>query len=103
MLGKIIKKIWLIWIWIISLSLTGCFHVPDKDRLPSKNKVETWDVKNNDEIEKAIDSLIDWINIISSEWNDIKDIEDDKIDDMQNFTGQEISTETWFIDNNIEL
>lgn len=102
MLGKIIKKIWLIWIWIISLSLTGCFHVPDKDRLPSKNKVETWDVKNNDEIEKAIDSLIDWINIISSEWNDIKDIEDDKIDDMQNFTGQEISIETWFIDNNIE-
>ena len=102
MLGKIIKKIWLIWIWIISLSLTGCFHVPDKDRLPSKNKVETWDVKNNDEIEKAIDSLIDWINIISSEWNDIKDIEDDKIDDMQNFTGQEIFIETWFIDNNIE-
>ena len=41
-------------------------------------------------------------NIISSEWNDIKDIEDDKIDDMQNFTGQEISIETWFIDNNIE-
>ena len=74
------KKIWLICLCLASLSLVGCFHVPDKDWLPSKNKVENWDIGKNDEMEKAFDSFMNGIEIASKEWNEIKNKEDVEID-----------------------
>jgi hypothetical protein len=45
---------------LTSLSLAGCFHVPDEDWLPSRNKVKTENVKQeNVEVEQAINSLVD--------------------------------------------
>jgi len=36
------KKIWLFCLCLASLGLVGCFHIPDEDWLPSRNKVNTW-------------------------------------------------------------
>ena len=83
MVNKLIKKIWFICLWLASLALAGCFHVPDEDWLLSSNKAETWDIKN-DEMDEALNSLMDWINMISSDWNDLKNNESD-----------EISTDDW--------
>ena len=70
------KKIWLIYLCLVSLGLVGCFHVPDEDWLPSRNKTKTEDVKNDEEVEQAINSLIDWVNMISSKWNEMKNNEE---------------------------
>jgi hypothetical protein len=80
------KKIWLLCLCLASLGLVWCFHVPDEDWLPSKNKVDSEKVKNNIEVEQAIDSFMDWINSISSE-----------LDEMKN---EEITTEEW---ENVEV
>lgn len=61
------KKIWIFCLCLASLSLVGCFHVPDEDWLPSKNKVETWNIQKDTEVEDAINSLTDWVNLISSQ------------------------------------
>ncbi len=65
------KKIWLLCLCLASLSLAGCFHIPDKDWLPSKNKVNTWNTQN-EEIENALNSFMDWINVVSTQRNDMK-------------------------------
>lgn len=78
MINKLIKKIWFICLWLASLALAGCFHVPDEDWLLSCDKAETWDVKN-DEMDEALNSLMDWINMISSDWNEMKNEENDEI------------------------
>ncbi len=65
------KKIWLICLCLASLSLAWCFHVPDEDRLPSRNKVKTGDINENAEIEQAIDSLMEWFDIASSQLDDM--------------------------------
>ena len=87
MMNKLIKKIWFICLWFVSLTLVGCFHVPDEDWLPSRNHVDTWDIKKDEELEQAINSFMNWIDMISSweELNDNGDIETnveelDKID-----------------------
>jgi len=80
------KKIWLFCLCLASLGLVWCFHVPDEDWLPSKNKVDSEKVKNNIEVEQAIGSFMDWINSISSE-----------LDEMKN---EEITTEEW---ENVEV
>ena len=72
------KKIWLLCLCLASLGLVGCFHIPDEDWLLSCDKAETWDVKN-DEMDEALNSLMDWINMISSYWNDLKNNESDEI------------------------
>lgn len=77
------KKIWLFCLCLASLSLVGCFHVPDEDWLLSSDKAWTWDIKN-DEMDEALNSLMDWINMISSDWNSLKSNEND-----------EFSTEDW--------
>ena len=69
MVNKSIEKIWLICLWLASLALAGCFHIPDEDWLPSRNKVETWNVEKSDEVGQAVNSLLDWFNMISSELN----------------------------------
>lgn len=61
------KRIWIFCLCLASLSLVGCFHVPDEDWLPSKNKVETWNIQKDTEVEDAINSLTDWVNLISSQ------------------------------------
>lgn len=66
MVNKLIKRIWFICLWLASLALAGCFHIPDEDWLLSSNKAETWDIKN-DEMDEALDSFMEWINMISSE------------------------------------
>ena len=81
MVDKSIKKILLICLCLISFSLVGCFHVPDKDWLPNRNKVNTWDIKNNEEMEDAINSLMNGVNIISSEWNVLNEY--DEINDEE--------------------
>ena len=72
------KKIWLLCLCLASLGLVGCFHIPDEDWLPSKNKVNTWDTQKDEEMEDALNGIMDWINMISSEWNE-KDGEDSEI------------------------
>ena len=92
------KKIWFLCLCLASLSLVGCFHIPDEDWLPSRNKVKTEDVeKENEEVEEAINSFVDWFNIIStqrSEMNENEITEEDKwaenIDESE-----EIITEEW--------
>lgn len=66
MWNKLFKKIWLISLCLASLALVGCFHIPDEDWLPSRNKVDTWNIQKNDEVEQAVNSLIQWIDIVSS-------------------------------------
>lgn len=72
MFGKLIKKIWLIYLCLASLTLVGCFHVPDEDWLPNKNKVSTWNTQKDDEMEQALSSFMSWIDIISSQRNEMK-------------------------------
>ena len=64
------KQIWLLCLCLASLSLAGCFHIPDEDWLPSRNKVNTWNTQNDD-VEKALNSFMDWINIVSSQRNEL--------------------------------
>ena len=78
------KKIWLFCLCLASLGLVGCFHIPDEDWLPSKNKVNTWDTQKDEEMEDALNGIMDWINMISSDWNSLKSNEND-----------EFSTEDW--------
>ena len=79
MINKLIKKIWFICLWLASLALAGCFHIPDEDWLPSRNKVKTWNIQKENEIDEAINSFMDWINMISSDWDNLKHNESDKI------------------------
>ena len=65
------KKIWLFRLCLASLSLVGCFHVPDEDWLPSKNKVNTWDSQKDDEVKNVINEFMDGVNLISSERDDL--------------------------------
>ena len=73
MVSNPIKKFWFICLCLTSLSLVWCFHVPDEDRLPSKNKVET--IQKDNQVEQALNSFIDWIGMVSSQRNDMKDNE----------------------------
>ena len=79
MLGKSIKRIWLICLCLASLTLVGCFHVPDEDWLPNRNKLDTWDIHQDEEIEQALNSFISWVNMISSEWDEMKHEENGEI------------------------
>lgn len=83
MINKLIKKIWFICLWFASLSLVGCFHVPDEDWLPSKNKINTWNIEKENEMNQAIDSFMDWINTISSQRNEIKDNENKEVENIE--------------------
>ena len=70
------KKIWLLCLCLASFSLVGCFHVPDEDWLPSKNKVNIWNTQKNDEVENAINEFMDEVTLISSEWDEMNNEED---------------------------
>jgi len=70
------KKIWLLCLCLASLSLVWCFHIPDEDWLPSKNKVNTWNIEEENEMDQALNDFMGWINMISSDWDEIKNEED---------------------------
>jgi len=80
------KKIWLLCLCLASLGLVGCFHIPDEDWLPSKNNVNTWDTHKDDEMEQALNSFMDWINMISSGWNELKNEETtaEEVEEVEN-------------------
>ena len=69
------KKIWLLCLCLASLSLAWCFHVPDEDWLPSRNKIKTENVEKNEEVEQAINSFMQWIDMISTDWNELENEE----------------------------
>ena len=71
------KKIWLLCLCLASLGLAGCFHIPDEDWLPSKNKVDTWNTQN-EEVENALNSFMDWINVVSTQRIGMKTEEDEE-------------------------
>ena len=73
------KKIWLLCLCLASLGLVGCFHIPDEDWLPSKDKVKTENVEKDDEVEQAINSFMQWIDMISSNWNELENEGNDEI------------------------
>lgn len=95
------KKIWLLCLCLASLGLVGCFHVPDEDWLPSKNNAETWNVQKDEEMEQALNSLMQWFDIISSDWNELKDDEiiDEEVENVE--VEDEIVSEEDIIDNEI--
>ena len=78
MIAKSLKKIWLFCLWISSLIIAGCFHIPDEDWLPSKNKPEIQQ-KDDQEVEQAVNSFIDWFGMISTQRNEIKNNEDTEV------------------------
>ena len=106
------KRIRLICLCLASLGLAWCFHVPDEDWLPSRNKAKTEDVKN-DEVEQAINSFIDWVNMISSEWDEMKNNgettwEENEIEDAENSelggeTNEEIDENDGIGEDNVNI
>ena len=75
------KKIWLFCLCLASLSLAWCFHIPDEDWLLSDGEVETWNVQKDEELEHALNSFMNWIDIISNEWNNKNSEENNSIVD----------------------
>jgi hypothetical protein len=94
------RKFWLLCLCLASLGLVGCFHIPDEDRLPSKNKVENWNIQQDGEMQQALNSFIDWINMISSDRNELKNEENNgtTAEDVEN-----IEVETWNIQQDEEI
>ena len=88
MIDKLIKKLWVVCLCLTSFSLIGCFHVPDEDWLPSKNKINTWNTQNDD-VEKALNSFMDGIDMVSSQRNEMKN---DEIKETNN-EDEEITTD----------
>ena len=84
------KKIWLFCLCLASLTLVGCFHIPDEDWLPSKNKVNTWDSQKDDEVKNVINEFMDGVNLISSERDDLNN-EEDTEEERENSTNEDIS------------
>ena len=100
------KKIWLLCLCLASLSLVGCFHIPDEDWLPSRNKVNTWSTQND--VEKALNSFMEWIDMVSSQRNDMKSEEissegsDENVIEIENngiIDNASVDWETWDILN----
>ncbi len=89
-MDKAIKKFWLVCLWLASLCLVGCFHVPNQDWLPNKNKIDTWNIQKDTEMQQAVDSFMEWIDIISSQRDESKKDEDKIVD-----TGDFENIKTW--------
>lgn len=78
------KRIWIFCLCLASLSLVGCFHVPDEDWLPSKNSVDIWDIQKDDEMDQALNDIMEWINMVSSQRNDMKNEENEESEQIIN-------------------
>jgi len=97
------KKIWLLCLCLASLGLVGCFHIPDEDWLPSKNKVNTWNVQKDEEMEQALDSFVEWFNTLSSERDEIKNEEDNRITTKEWEENTIVLENEEIIDNEVEI
>lgn len=98
MINNFTKKVWIICLCLVSLSLAWCFHIPDEDWLPSKNKTDSWNLQKDTEFEQAINSFIDWIDMISSQSNSIENDENDEINSEENDTTLDTEEEIENID-----
>lgn len=107
------KKIWLVCLCLVSLSLSGCFHVPDEDWLPSRNKVKTEELKKDLEFEQAINSFKDWFDTISSERNEMNNDENTESNTWElkeitietkdeNTNNEDVANDWEILDNEIE-
>lgn len=67
---KIIQKIWFFSLCLSLVILTGCFHIPDEDWLPSKNKVKVETTNNEEQI------FLDSINTAKNMLNNINNSEE---------------------------
>ena len=95
------KKIWFLCLCLASLGLAGCFHIPDEDWLPSRNKVKTENAeKENVEVEEAINSLVDWFNIVSTQRNDMDETEENK-DESDEINIKNFDENTGEVEDNI--
>jgi len=99
MVINLTKKIWLICLCLISLSIAGCFHVPDKDWLPSRDTVDTWNVESDDEMLQAINSFKNWIELVSSQRDNAKDnkngeLNSEELNQLSNEPNKEIENTT---------
>lgn len=92
------KKIWLLCLFLVSLSLTGCFHVPDEDWLPSKSNIETWDIKKDEEMEQALNSFIEGIDVVSTQRDELN--KDENYNNVENLDEIGVEAEETF-DNEI--
>ena len=70
---------WLVCLFFAGLTLAGCFHIPDEDWLPSKNKIDTWNVEGSDEIQQAMSSFMEKIDLISSQKKEGKNNEKEEV------------------------
>ena len=104
------KKIWLICLCLASLGLVGCFHVPDEDWLPNRNKVNTWNIEKENRMNQTLDLFVDWINSISSERDGInndeittKEWEESSVDtDDEIINNEEITENEEMINEEVE-
>ena len=94
------KKIWLFCLCLASLSLAWCFHVPDEDWLPSNNKTETWNNPQNEDVEQAINSFIEGIDVVSTQRDELNKDEND--DNVKNLDKIDIGANETF-DNEITI
>lgn len=97
MANKSIKRIWLVCLCLVSLSLTWCFHVPDEDWLPSKSKTETSKSKEDAQVEEALNSFMDWLDMVSSQRDEIKN--DETTTELENELTENESTDPEIEDN----
>ena len=97
MTSKSIKKIWIFCLCLASLSLAWCFNVPDEDWLLSNNEVESWNVEKVDELEQAINSLKEWVDIASTQRNNMKNdaSTDWELNEINEEVNQNDGTTTW--------
>ena len=75
--------------------------------MPSRNKVNSEKVKKDVEFEQAVDSFMDWIIMISSDGNEIKNDEVNNSEDIAGTWNENIdieeTTENEVVDNNEEI
>ena len=84
MISNYIKKIGFICLFLSSLTLVGCFHIPNEDRLPNKNKDITGNTQKDEELEQTLNSFMNSINLISSQISENKNSEiSEEIDQLE--------------------
>lgn len=88
---KSLQRIWLICLYISTISLAGCFHIPDEDWLLNKGKVQEKNTER-DELINAVDSLVLWVSSISSQREEYKNI-DNTVENIVDKNTEDITNE----------
>ena len=88
------KKIWFFCLCLASLGLVGCFHVPDEDCLPNKNKIDTWNAQKDTWMQQAVESLMKWVNLISSQRDETKnEVNNEELEEVDETGNENIGIE----------